>query len=128
MADSLMPFVKDEAGIGRMLVMPGMGSAMHRRAEAVAELARATAPVDEGRVLPDGRVVPPPHPGRYRDGFVVSSGIRPRDQDPPRLRVRHARAVGRVTNSTPEARFVEFGTERQPARRTLRLALEAARE
>lgn len=123
-----MAFVKDERGIGLMLVMPGMVRDMHRRAENVARRARETAHVDEGRVLPSGRVVPPPHPGRYRDGFVVTSGIRPKEQDPPRLRIRHARAVGRVSNATPEARFQEFGTESQPARRTLRLALEAARE
>jgi hypothetical protein len=123
-----MAFVKDERGIGQMLVMTGMVRDMHRRAENVARRARATAHVDEGRVLPSGRVVPPPHPGRYRDGFVVSSGIRPKGQDPPRTRVKHARAVGRVTNSTPEAPSQEFGTEKQPARRTLRLALEAARE
>lgn len=123
-----MAFVKNEQGIGRMLVMPGMVREMHRRAEKVADRARATAAVDQGRVTASGRRIPPKHPGRYRDGFVVTSGIRPRDQDPPRTKVKHARAFGRVSNSTPEALSQEFGTEKRPARRTLRLALEAARE
>jgi hypothetical protein len=35
-----MPYAKDEAGIGRMLVMPGMIAAMAARAERVAERAR----------------------------------------------------------------------------------------
>jgi HK97 gp10 family phage protein len=112
-----MPFAKDEAGIGRMLVMPGMIAAMAARAERVADRARSTAPVDEGG----------PHPGRYRDAFSVSSGVRPKDQDPPRAKIKHDRAYGRVSNDAPEARFVEFGTEHQPAHRTLGRALDAAR-
>jgi hypothetical protein len=120
-------FVKNDRGIGQMLVMPGMVTAMRGFAERAKPIAEGMAPVDEGYTTASGRRVPPRHPGRYKSAFSVSSGIRPRDQDPPRARVRHARAFGRLSNSAPEARFVEFGTESMQAHRVLRRAMEALR-
>jgi hypothetical protein len=94
-------------GIGEMLTMPGMEAGMHRKAEKVMAEAEATAPVGRGR-----------HPGRYRDSFSVSSGIRGSGRD--------RRAFGRVTNDAPEALFVEYGSIHNDRYRTLGRALDAA--
>lgn len=98
-----MAYVKDYRGVGEMLCLPGMVVAMRFRADLVAARARAIAPVESGD---------------YASSFEVSSGIRPG---------KTRRAFGRVTNTSDHARFVEFGTENQPAHRTLRRALEAVR-
>lgn len=99
-----MAYRKDYRGVGEMLRAPWMVAEMHRRASLVAERARVTAPRQSGR---------------YAEGFEVSSGVRTG---------RSPRAFGRVTNQTPYARHVEFGTEDTAAHRTLRRALDAARE
>jgi hypothetical protein len=96
-------FQADYKGIGEMLCAPFMVSDMHRRAELVAELARATGPRKTGE---------------YVSRFKVSSGIR---------QGRTRRAFGRVTNDSDHAIHVEFGTEDTPAHRTLRRALSAAK-
>lgn len=92
-------------GIGDMLRAEFMQAAMKVRAEAVADRARAIAPVDEDS----------PHRGRYRDSFEVSSGVAHR---------KTSRAYGRVTNVAPEALAVEFGTRNNPAHHTLVQALD----
>lgn len=112
-----MAYVKNERGIGQMLVLPGMVADMGRRAEKVAAAARASAPVDE-----DGK-----HPGQYRDGIEARAFIRPKSEEPPRAKTRHARACGRVTATAPHSAHVEYGTESNPGHRTLRNALQAAR-
>lgn len=101
-----MPYRKSYAGVGEMLVMPGMVAAMAGRANKVAARARATAPVQTGE---------------YADSFVVTSGIRPPGRGP-------ARAYGRVTNTSDHAIHVEFGNEHSRGHRTLGRALSAARE
>lgn len=111
-----MAFVKNDKGIGLLLVMPGMLADMGRRAELVAARAKLDAPVDETG----------PHPGRYRDSITARTLVRPKSEEPPRARKKEARACGRVTATAPEALIVEVGTETQPAHRTLRNALQAA--
>lgn len=96
-------------GIGQMLIMPEIQLEMLVRAHAVADFAEATAPVDTGSG----------HPGRYKASFEVSGGIR----RGARATDRHRRAYGRVTNTAPEALFVEYGTIHNPKHRTLGRAL-----
>lgn len=91
-------------GIGDMLSMPAVQAEMLRRAEKVKALAEAAAPVYETG----------PHPGRYKAAFEVSSGVR---------RVPSRRAYARVTNTAPEALFVEYGNVNTPKHRTLGRAL-----
>jgi hypothetical protein len=98
----------DFKGIGDMLSAPWMLTEMLRRAEKVAERARATAPVDEAG----------PHPGRYRDSISARAFVRERAGG--------RRAVGRAEATAPESFIVEFGTSRQEAHRTLGAALDAA--
>lgn len=97
------------AGIGEMLRSPAMIAAMAAKAEKVKARCEETAPVyEEG-----------PHPGRYKGAFSVESGV----QDH-----KTSRAVGRVVNDSPEARWVEWGTEHNEAHHTMAAALEAAKE
>lgn len=104
-------FRPDRVGIGEMLCAPFIQAEMLKRAEAVKARAEATAPVDlEG-----------PHPGRYKESFHVTVGIR--EATPTRSR----RAEAKVINDSPEAFFVEFGTKNNPQHRTLGHALEAAK-
>ncbi|WP_329521160.1 HK97 gp10 family phage protein [Spirillospora sp. NBC_01491] len=91
------------SGIGKMIRSPQMQAAMRSRAEKVAALAAATAPIDSGE---------------YKSSFKVTSGARGG--------VRRDRAYGRVTNTAPHAVYVEFGTSKVPAHHTLRRALRAA--
>lgn len=77
-------------GIGDMLCKPEMQEAMHKRAENGMEYGVAVGPVDETG----------DHPGRYKESFSVESGIRDG---------KTRRAYGRLTNSAPEAPYVEHG-------------------
>jgi hypothetical protein len=77
---------------------------MAKRAEKVKATAESIAPVDETG----------PHPGRYKAAFGIRSGIRPGKK---------RRAFATVYNDSPEAFFVEFGTEHNPRHRTLGKAL-----
>lgn len=97
----------DYAGIGELLQSEQMQAEMRSRAERVAAIARATAPVDYTG----------PHPGRYRDSIVVSSGVKHEQT---------SRAYGRVTATAPEAVFVEFGSQNNAAHHTLLRALDGA--
>lgn len=92
-----------------VLKAPWMEAEMLARAEKVARRAKEIAPVDETG----------PHPGRYRDSITASVHIRPGAK---------GRAVGVISSDAPEARFIEFGTEKMAARRTLALALDVLRE
>jgi hypothetical protein len=100
-------------GIGEMLRSDGMIADMRRRAENVMAEAVANAPVgDPGGTWPD------PHPGLYRAGFHVESGVRSRGKT--------RRAYGRATNDAPHALAVEYGWGKTPRYRTLGTALFAA--
>jgi hypothetical protein len=93
-------------GVGQMLRMPSMQAEMLRRADLIADVAKAISPVYTGG----------PHPGQYKSSWETSStrrGGRRRD-----------RAVATVRNTSYYARWVEYGTERVPAHHVL---LRAAR-
>lgn len=92
-----------------VLCSPEMVAEMHRRAERVKDAAEATAPVYEQG----------PHPGRYKESFEVTSGVK---------EGKTRRAYGRVTNTAPEAIYVEYGNTNTPRHRTLGHALDAAKE
>jgi HK97 gp10 family phage protein len=96
-------------GIGQMLVAKFMQAEMLRRAEKVKAAAEATAP--------DA----PPIGEGYKYDFHASAGIK-RSKDGKR------RAVGRVTNDSDHAVFVEYGGQNTPAHRTLGRALNAAKD
>lgn len=101
-----MTFKMDYRGVGELLKSSAVEAEMLRRARKVLARCEATAPVDTGG----------PHPGRYKASFSVSSGRR-RD-----------RAYAMVTNSSPEALFVEYGTRNNPRHRTMGKALDAAKD
>ncbi len=96
-------------GIGEMLRSPEMQAHMRGRAEKVKAAAAAAAPR---------------RTGTYASSFEVSSGVRESG--------RTRRAYGRVTNTDPKARWLEYGTGpgenglRTPRFRTLGKALDAA--
>jgi hypothetical protein len=98
------------AGLGEMIRSGFMEAEMRARAERVAALARAIAPVYKG---PDD-----PHRGRYKESFVVSSTSRGG--------WRKNRAAGIVTSTDPDALEIEFGTSKELGHHTLRKALAAA--
>jgi hypothetical protein len=83
-------------GIGELLKSPMIEAEMRARAEQVAALAEASAPVDPTSG----------HPGRYKGAFSVSSGVKP------------DRAYGRVENTAPEAIEVEYGRGEYTTTRT----------
>jgi hypothetical protein len=93
-------------GVGELLRMPSLEAEMLRRADLIADVARAISPVYTGG----------PHPGQYKSSWETGStrrGGRRRD-----------RAVATVRNTSYYARWVEYGTERVPAHHVL---LRAAR-
>jgi hypothetical protein len=94
------------AGVRKMITAPYMQADMKVRAQRVKAIAVATAPVGDG-----------PTRGRYKRSFSVKSGAHGG--------FRHDRAYGRVTNSAPEAWFVEWGNKYVPRHRTLGNALYA---
>lgn len=100
-------FQLDYAGLGEYLRSAEMQAAMHARAEKVAAVAEASAPVDPTSG----------HPGRYKASFHVSSGVQVH---------KTGRAYGEVSNDAPEAFFVEFGTRNNPRHRTLGKAIGLA--
>jgi hypothetical protein len=104
-------------GIGEMLRSDFLEAEMGRRAQRVADLAVASAPVYGG---PDED----PHRGRYKESFSVSTT--------GRGGWKKDRAAGIVTNDAPEAVFVEYGVRAtkyhpsgQPGHHTLLNALYA---
>lgn len=102
MARPAASFNADYGGIGQMLTSPEMQANMLRRGENIAKRAADTAPV--------GDPAKDAHPGRYRDSFHVSSGIQ---------HGQTSRAYGEVSNDSPEAFYVEYGTSKQDAHHTL---------
>lgn len=105
-----MSYDHDYTAFGELvLCAPWMVDEMKRRADAVADIARAEAPVG-----PEGD----PHRGLYRDSFEVTSGIQERGT---------RRAYGEVANTAPYAIDVEYGNRTTPKYRTLGKALDAAR-
>jgi hypothetical protein len=105
-------FYASYPGIGELLRSPGMEKEMARRAGKIKDRAEVSAPVGDPRT--------DPHPGRYRDSFRVTSG---RGGG-----FRKDRAYGRVTNDSPEAFYVEYGTSKVDAHHTLLNAAQAAKE
>lgn len=98
-------------GIGELLRADFIEADMLRRAERVKSVAEASAPVAR-----TGN-----HRGRYKASFRASAGIRP-----GKAGRRTRRACGRVVNTAPEARFVEYGAKGTPRYRTLGNALMVA--
>lgn len=93
----------------QVLCADWMVADMERRANNVADLARATAPVG-----PEGD----PHRGLYKESFVVSSGIQ---------NEKTRRAYGEVRNDVRYAAALEYGDGDTEKHRTLGKALDAAR-
>lgn len=89
-------FTPSHAGLGELLCSPAMQAEMRRRADKIADTARATAPVGPGAELE-----------HYRDSFEVSAGVR---EEPSR------RAYARVSNSSEHAAAVEYGNYRTRAK------------
>lgn len=98
----------DYKAFGEFLRSAEMAAEMERRIKKVEAIAIATAPVDEGG----------PHPGRYKSSF--------RTEVDRRGGAKHDRAVGRLLNDSPEALFVEYGTQNNPRHSTMRRALTVA--
>lgn len=116
-------FKPSRKGIGELLRADFIVADMIARAERVKAVAEAYAPVDAGS----------DHPGRYKASFSVSGGVRgasysrenalPRGvagPQGPRVQGRTRRAYGRVTNSAPEAIWVEYGRGEYTTTRTTR--------
>lgn len=95
-------------GIGELLRSVEMQEHMRVRAERAKAFAEAEAPVDTGG----------PHPGRYKASFHVDVDIK---------RGRTSRARATLSNDSPEAFFVEYGTRNNPARHILGRSLDAMR-
>jgi hypothetical protein len=89
-----------------ILKAPFMIEEMGARVERGKAAAIASAPVDEKSR----------HPGRYKASFEAEVTTR-----------LHNRATGVLSNTSPEAGFVEFGTKNNPARYVLTRAMEAMR-
>lgn len=99
-------------GIGQLLCADFIEADMLRRAERVKSVAESTAPVGKSKA--------DKHRGRYKASFQASAGIRQGK--------RTRRACGRVVNTAPEARWIEYGAKGTPRYRTLGNALMAAGE
>lgn len=96
-------------GIGELLTSEFMQAEMLRRAEKVKAAAEAIAP--------DA----PPYGVGYKYEFKVEGGIKESKKGTKR-------AVGRVTNDSEHAIWVEYGGQQTPAHRTLGRALNAAKD
>jgi hypothetical protein len=94
-----MIFVPNMKGIAALGLTPMMREALRRRGEAAAEQARVTAPYQSGN---------------YRDSIGVD------------IIVEDGTAVARLLASDFKASWIEFGTVKWPAHRTLRNAVEAS--
>lgn len=94
------------AGIGEMIKSPEMVRAMEHIANQIKDHAVAAAPVSRKSK----------HSGRYKNSFSVSSG--------PDGGWRKNRAYGRVSNTAPEAFYVEYGTTKMAA---MHILLNAAK-
>jgi HK97 gp10 family phage protein len=98
-------FTPSYSGLGELLRSDEMKAEMLRRAEKVAEMARAIAPVDDGD---------------YKASITASVGIQ---------REATERAAGRVEVGVDHAIFVEYGTSSgSPAQHILGRSLDAAKD
>ena len=100
-------FKMSRKGVGQLLKLPEIEAEMLRRAELIKNVAESIAPIGGPG---------DPHAGAYKASFSTSStrrGGRRKD-----------RATATVTNSSPYARWVEYGTEKVHAHHVL---LRAAR-
>lgn len=106
-------FTGSYVGIGQMLVADFMVDEMQRRAGNVLTRCIETAPVYAGPFLDL-------HRGRYRDSFFIA------DETIKTAGTGTRRALGRVTNNSPEAFWVEYGTRNNDDHHTMGNALRAA--
>lgn len=104
-------FRADYAGIGKMLRSKEMQAGMREFAEKAKDAAVQLAPV--------GDPATDPHAGRYKESFVVSTGIQRRTT---------SRAYADLMNTSPEAADVEFGTSDQDGHHVLLRSLEGLGE
>lgn len=103
-------YTSSYAGVGAMLRSDFLKDEMGRRGERVLAQCIATAPVYRGR--------DDPHRGRYKESFsmtTTNNGGWKGD-----------RAAAIISNGSPEARWVEYGTSRQLAHHTMLNALMSA--
>ncbi len=103
-------FRANQAGIEAMAATPAMERAMGVFAEKVRIVAETDPPIDTGQYGYDVNT-PPGEEG----GFEVTTGVE------------NGRAYGRVTNNTPHAAYLEFGTRDMDAQRPLGKALDTLR-
>jgi hypothetical protein len=101
-------YTQDYRGMGQLLRCDFISAEMYRRAEKVMAAAQAAAPYD------------PTSTTHYRDAFHIQLNDRGGNH--------HDRAVASVVNDDAAAFFIEFGTSKTPQHRTLRNALDAARD
>lgn len=93
-------FEPDVRGIGQMMSRQDMRMAMKVNIEAVKAIAISSSPVGDRRK--EGDESKP----RYVDSFEVDTGIQ---QGKPKAGYPNRRAFGRLTNTAPHAKFVEYG-------------------
>jgi HK97 gp10 family phage protein len=105
-------FKSSYTGIGEMIRSDFMIAEMRRRAESIATRARIIAPVG---TPPDDK-----HPGEYKASFRVSTTKYGGDKGD--------RAQAKVTNDSPHAFYVEYGTSKMEAQHILLKATDAARD
>lgn len=113
-----MAYKPSRTGMGEFLRGVELQAEMRRRAEKIATVAEATAPVG-----------PPsdPHHGEYRASFEVSAGVERDVQG-------NLRAIAHVTNTADYAVAVEYGSggrAKDPtsaAHHTLTRAMDAGRD
>ncbi|MGW2364970.1 HK97 gp10 family phage protein [Streptomyces sp. NPDC001667] len=92
------------SGLRQLLNSPMLTGHLHQTADQIKAVAEATAPTGVGQ---------------YRSSF--STGTR------RRMGAAHDRTGAVVTNSSPHARFVEYGGQHTPARHTLMRAATSVR-
>lgn len=100
-------FKMNRKGVGQLLRSPAVQAEMMRRAEAIKSAAVAMSPV----------YLRGENAGHYKESWQTSStdrGGRNRD-----------RAIAKVRNTASYARWVEYGTEKVPARHVLLRAAQA---
>lgn len=102
-------FRMSRRGVGELLRSPQMEGEMLRRADVIKSVAVGYSPV--------GAAARDPHPGLYKSSWATTSTRRGG--------ARRDRATATVYNEAYHARFVEYGTERVPARHVLLRATQA---
>lgn len=98
-------FKMSNRGVGQLLRSPMVGEEMLRRANVIKGVAESISPV--------GPAARDSHPGLYKASWSA------RISNKRTGRSNRRRATATVWNSAPYARFVEYGTDRVPARHVL---------